>query len=227
MRRAAVLCLLIVLPTAHSTLAQREPRVRPGVEVGMAYSLLVYDDEPDIWTTDGRFVPSAGAFVEILFMDGMLRLVPGLRGVRYGNKIDVNTGPDPVSQIIGEIQITQDYLAVPVLVKWKPSQNAGLSVVAGVEAGWLVSTRMRTVLREIEFETDIHIYQDTDEDIKDSMKSYNFSGIAGLGQQREIVGHMVSAQLRYNHGFVGTAEPDDWFSDWKTRSFEFILGVGW
>lgn len=201
--------------------------IRFGVVIGYGYTLLDYDEEMTSWTTDGRFELSGGGFAEFIFKDEMFRITPGVRGFRVGNHVDVNTGPDPMSQFIGEFETTLDYVSFPVLFKFKPARNSGLYLFAGPELGVLVSTRLRTVIREVRNQTNIVVVQNTDEDIKDTMQSYNFSGLVGLGQQRALRGHVLSARLQYNYGLVDVAKTEAWFSTWQTRAFEFILGVGW
>jgi hypothetical protein len=210
---------------AGTALAQ--PQLRPGVEVGYGYSLLEFDYEPEPWTFEGRFVFSGGAFVEVMLYE-KFRLVPGIRYVRYGNLIDVNTGPDPVSQLIGEIEFTQNYLAFPILAKFKPVKRAGFFIVAGPEIGFLVSASRKSLIREIVNQTQSVVAIDEDADIKDHMKSINVSGIIGAGQQRLFRGHVVTAQIRLNYGATSTTKKDDeLFFTWDTRLIEFLLGVAW
>lgn len=207
----------------------QQTRIHPGVEVGFAYTDLHYTKSDPSWTADAHFEPSAGINAELLFLDGVIRVVPSIRWFRATAKIDVNSGPDPVSQFIGEIDMTLDYLTLPVMVRYKPARNAGIFLFAGPEFGYLMSAKQKSVIREIRNESDVSVIENGEEDVTDTLKSVNLSGIAGVGQQRKVGSHLVSAQLRYNYGFVGVVDDpvEAAVTQFQTRAFEFILGFAW
>jgi hypothetical protein len=224
--RAIALCTAVTIGLTAGTV-RAQPDLRPGIEVGYGYSMLEFDYEPEAWTSEGRFVFSGGAFVEVMLYE-KLRLLPAVRYVRYGNMIDVNSGVDPVSQFIGEIEFTQDYLAFPILAKFKPVKRAGFFIVAGPEIAFLVKASRKRLIREIVNQTQLVIVNDDDVDIKDQMETFNLSGIIGAGQQRLFRGRVITAQIRLNYGAVSTAKKDDvFFYTWETRLIEFLIGAEW
>src|SRR5206468_1239151 len=97
-RLACVVFLIVATPSLGLAGAHL------GVEGGLNLSSLRYDRPDPFWTkTEWRTSVTGGASLEIPLRP-RLALASGLRFVRQGNRVKIDTGP-----AVGEFRLTQDY----------------------------------------------------------------------------------------------------------------------
>jgi hypothetical protein len=171
----------------------------------------------EIWDSKWRVGFSMGSFVEIP-INGALNLRTGIRFVRLGSQFHFDTGEGSTGgRHSGDFKIFQDYLTLPLLAKINVSKYPRLFIMAGPEAGLLVSASA-TLSETISFAAPFYNQERlTDEKIYDNMAPYNFCLNTGCGIEFLMLAHLISIQLEYSHGLVGTAKESKWFSNWKTR----------
>lgn len=216
----AALCL-IPLATASPAVA----RLRLGVEAGANLSTLRYDDELSVWDNGWRTSFTGGAVFEIL-QPGRFALVTGLRFVRQGNEVSYEylTGPSS-DRVIGEFRIFQDYLAVPVLMEFRPLHSRRLFVSLGPEIGILVSARLDDERAVISGGT--RSESTVSRNIKSDLTPANVTLDVGMGFEFPMENHVGVAQVRYVHGVIDVADKDAWITNWKTQGVEVLTGIRW
>ena len=195
-----------------------------GVQAGANVSRLRYEEERPAWHTGWRASFTGGAEIVVPIKD-RLSLLTGPRYVRQTHHVKYDTGNTTLPRQVGEFQITQDYVSLPVLLAIRPLASRRVFFCLGPEAGLLLAGRL--------------IGDDTqalgastptahrDEDIKDKLKSANLTIDAGLGIEFPVSAHVAVTSVRYTHGVVGVAKKGDWISDWKTQGVEGLLGFRW
>jgi hypothetical protein len=215
-------CLLLLLFSN----AMAWGKIRAGVEGGFNHSSLSYDTEMDFWDTNSRSTFSLGAFVDIPVGE-QVSFVPGMRYVRYGNSVDLDTGEHLFVRVTGDFEITQNYLAVPALFKVHPLKSEPVFVTFGPEVGILINATRKGTQRDNYTVKDSVVVSTFDDDICGNMEVLNLSLDVGAGIDFPMGGHTGSVQVRYALGIVGTAREKEWFSDWKTRGLEILAGFAW
>jgi hypothetical protein len=201
-------------------------KIRGGVVGGFNHSSLSYDEEMDIWDTSSRSTFSLGAFLDIP-VNEQVSFVPAMRYVRYGNSVDLDTGEHLFVRVTGDFEITQNYLSVPALFKFRPVNSAPVFVIFGPEIGVLIDASQKGTQRDTYTAKDSVVVSTFDDEICGNMDVLNLSLDVGAGIDFPIGGHTGSVQLRYALGVVGTAKEEEWFSDWKTRGLELLAGFAW
>ncbi|HYM82353.1 MAG TPA: porin family protein [Candidatus Limnocylindria bacterium] len=211
-----ILCLVVVPALGFA-------RVRLGVEAGVNLSTLRYDDELPPWDPGWQASFAGGTNFEIPLVD-RFSLMTGPRYVRQGNRVKYDTGPGSVRQV-GEFRVVQDYVSLPILLAFRPLPSRRFFVSLGPEIAYLLSGRL--VVEETLFTGGVPEERSEYADIEDDLKKTNLSLDFGGGLEFSLEKHIGVLQLRYTHGVSGVAEKDRWFSDWKTRGIEGLLGVRW
>jgi len=221
-RIAAVVFIWVVFFSATGAFAAQG--VRPGIQLGINYVSLNYEDPMDVWEPGWRVGYSAGGFIEIPLATNF-SLQPGLRYVQLGNKVDVDIGSEQQEgRLCGEFKIIQNYLSVPILFKVNLHRSPTLFLLAGPEMGFLMSARSKES-ETIEFESpSFREERSTDEDISENLESSNISLNAGLGIEFEVAAHSLHIQLQYSHGLTETAKEESWITNWKTREIRTSIG---
>src|SRR6185503_10314229 len=98
------------------------------------------DDHPlfQTWDRGWRNSFTGGASLE-LPIRGRFALVTGLRYLQQGNHVYFDTGP---SGVIGEFQVVQNYLSIPVLMEFRPLPSRRFTFSVGPEVAFLLSGRL-------------------------------------------------------------------------------------
>ena len=212
-------CLVLFLTTIAAPV---HADVRPGVEAGMNFSSLSYDDDDQIpfpyWNRGWRTSFTGGASFEIPFTE-RFGLVTGLRYVQQGNRVEYDTGPSGF-QVLGEFRVVQNYLAIPVLLGFRPLPSRRFQFTLGPELAFLLSARL---IVEQTLPAEVTEYQD----IGGRMESTNLSLNAGAAYEFPMENHVGLVMLRYTHGLTGVAKEVYWVSNWKTRGVEGLVGMRW
>ena len=199
-----------------------EARMRAGVELGLNYSSLSYDDltrfPQTIWDPGWRPSFTGGATLQIPIR-GQFGLVTGLRYVQQGNRVTYND-PAQVPPLRGEFRIYQDYVSVPALLTFHLSGAPRLFLSAGPEVAFLVAAH-----GVIDQSSPPLPSKSTDH--KDSMNSVNVTLDAATGYEFPVEQHVGTVSLRYAHGVTGVAKEGQWGTDWQTRGVEFLVGLRW
>lgn len=219
-RRPLGFALVLALSLTVVPAAQARPRF--GVEVGSNVAWLEYDEELSPWDTGWRPLLLAGATVQFP-LRGPFAITTGLRYVQKGNHVDIDTGAGPV-QLIGEFQVTQDYVTIPVWIELRP-RGSELALSLGPELGMLTGARLEGELRLISGGT-ATLIEDSD-DIEDDLDGMDLALVFGATHEFPFAGRSGVINLRYSHGLVGVAKEDRWSSDWQTRGVEASLGLRW
>jgi hypothetical protein len=120
---------------------------RFGLEVGANVSSLRYTDANGIisafgWDPGWRASFTGGASVEFPWRR-TVSVMTGLRYVQQGDKVEFGTSP-PVSSLTGEFRISQNYLAVPLLLAFRPFPSPRCFLAAGPEGAVLLSGKAST-----------------------------------------------------------------------------------
>ena len=219
-RRHLGLALVLALSLAAATAAHARPRL--GLEVGTNVAWLEYDDEFWYWDSGWRPLLLAGGTVQFP-LRGPFAITTGLRFVQKGNHVVINTGGGP-DRIIGEFQITQNYVTVPLWIEIRP-RGESVSLVFGPEFGLLTGARLEGEVRVTSGGTTI-VAEDS-EDIEDSVHGTDLALVFGATHEFPFAGRSGIVSVRYSHGLVGVAKEDRWATDWQTRGVEASVGLRW
>lgn len=197
-------------------------RVRAGVEIGLNYSTLHYDDlsgfPMSLWDPGWRPSFTAGATLQIPIR-GQFGLVTGLRYVQQGNRVTYND-PGEVPPLRGEFRIYQDYVSVPALLTAHLSSAPRFFLSAGPEVAFLVAAH--SVIDQSS-----PALPSKSTDFKDTMNSVNVTLDAATGYEFPVEQHVGTVSVRYAHGVTGVAKQGQWGTDWQTRGVEFLIGMRW
>ncbi len=198
-------------------------RIRIGVEACVNVSTLDYFHEPQVsfltWNNGWRPSFTAGAVVDIP-IHRRFALTTGLRYVQQGNTVEITVVGPPA---VGEFRVLANYLAVPVLLEFRPIATSGFFLSLGPEVGFLVSGRLQTELRASGPGYPFEGSQDIHDDLEDV--NVTIDGAAGFAFP--LGGHEGTVQLRYTHGTTSAAKKERWVSDWSTQGVEFLTGLRW
>jgi hypothetical protein len=155
-------------------------------------------------------------------------VVPGVRFLSIQNQVSFDTGPDPVlGRTTGEFQVTQDYVAFPALLEFRVPRSRGFFVIIGPELGVLTSAELEGTSR---FEDPSGVFsnvQTSKSDISDRIESINVTLNMGVGVRAPVDSHIAIVQIQYDLGLVNTSKESRWVTDWKTQTWELIVGFGW
>lgn len=196
---------------------------RFGLEVGANVSSLRYTDANGIisafgWDPGWRASFTGGASVEFPWRR-TVSVMTGLRYVQQGDKVEFGTS-GPVSSLTGEFRISQNYLAVPLLLAFRPFPSPRCFLAAGPEGAVLLSGKASTEFSSGGLPSDSH-------SITHNLKPANLSLDAEAGLEFPAEGHAGLVILRYTHGLIDTQEKNDWAIAWKTRGVEALVGMRW
>ena len=188
---------------------------RFGVETGVNLSTLDYDQElpvPD-WNNGWRPSFTAGGLVEFPFRERW-SFVAGVRYLQQGNSVDftVSTLFPPV-----EFQIVQSYVSFPLKLELRPLPSPKVFLSVGPELGVLIGGRMPRTLSEFTFY----------DNIRTQLAPTNLLIDLGMGVRLPVENHEATLEVRYAHGVTEAAKDEDWFSNWKTRGIETLVGMRW
>lgn len=212
--------LAIVFVAGAARADADEERVLYGVEAGLSVSRLGFSESFLQAETKARLhFSGGGALVIPLAQDFDLRT--GLRFVRYGSRLDYDTGAGPGQQMV-EFTVRQDYLSVPAILRWRDSLTGRTFVGAGVEGGALLEAEAE--LKEF-FPSGPPTT--SKEDIRGDMEPINFSVLFSAGAEFPVGAGFWHMELRYGLGLIETARSDAYEFNWKTRSFEVLFGGLW
>jgi hypothetical protein len=146
-------------------------------------------------------------------------LVTGLRYIEQGNRVKFNvTGPGPTAS--GEFRIAQHYLAIPLLLAFRPLHSQRYLLAAGPEGALLLNGK--TFEDYFSSET-----ANSSRSITHQLEPANLSLDAEGGLEFPAGKHPGIVILRYTHGLVDVEKKDEWVVTWKTRSVEALVGMWW
>jgi len=146
-----------------------------------------------------------------------LSLVTGLRYVQYGNRVKFNVPASP--PLIGEFRIAQHYLAVPVLLAFRPIPSRRYFLAAGPEGALLLNGKIFTDYSSGAASRSTSITQ--------QLKRADLSLDTEAGLEFPAGNHFGIVILRYTHGLLDVQNKDDWAVAWKTRGVEGLVGIRW
>lgn len=197
--RVAAILLAIVALAAAPTYAQ----ITGGAKVGVNWANVEEEDDDD----DNQWKPGlvVGGFVDVPIAPAF-SFAPEFLYSQKGAKNEFTEGGFDIEQ---KLQI--DMFQIPLLFKVGPTDTETRPFfVAGPAVGFVTRARF-----EESFDGD-----DLDIDIKDEVKSTEWSFIVGAGVQ---FGNGI-IEVRYDHGLTNL---DDVFDEEsKTRTFSILLGIG-
>ncbi len=188
-----------------------------GFDIGLNASSLHYE-HPDVvpirdWDRHWRPLPVLGLTYEVPG-NGPLGLVTGLHYIQHGNRVRL-----PSAYLIREIRFLHHYVAVPVLLSWRPSPSRLFHVAAGTEVGVSLGAEVVT-----EF---IGQGRRETQQVGDEMDPFDFSLDVQAGLELPLGGQLAAVTLRYSHGLNGVAKKESWASDWSTRGLQGLIGLRW
>lgn len=224
MKLFAGLTFLLLLP--HLATAQS---LQFGVEAGPTLIAIDYDDPLDIYGI--TFRPSYGVMLSAqVDVRSFLSLRGGLRYALLGGRVDYESsftinerGPNGeilstrTEQVLGQFDIRQSYASIPLHLVVHP-QVLPFEVLIGPEIGYLTSANL-----ENDQEKPLEFYEEID--ILDDMDRVNVAATVGIAKRARVGGSELRFLLFYSHGFTGTADEEDWYSDWQTREIGLTLGL--
>ncbi|MCF7560881.1 PorT family protein [Sabulilitoribacter multivorans] len=182
-------CKFIVLIFAALTLSSCF--CTKGIKAGVNFSSFSGENTEDLSSRTGFHVGGYGRFC--IDEDGNLAIQPEIlfstQGANYDDGFD-------------EGSFNLNYFNVPVLAQLKLSDE--FYVEAGPQFGFLLSAKDK--------------YDSGEEDIKDDVNSFDFSGNVGLGYQFDSG---LNLNARYNMGF--SEVPDINNLNWKNGVFQVSI----
>ena len=186
---------------------------RWGVETGVNVSTLDYDEELPIWINGWRPSFTAGGLVEFPFQE-RVSLVAGVRYLQQGNHVEF----DPIVAT-GEFQIIQSYVSFPLRLELRPLPSQKVFFSVGPELGVLIGGRAPLTLDGLPTSS----YPN----IRTQLAPTNLLIDVGMGVRLPVENHEATLEVRYAHGVTEAAKDEDWFSNWKTRGIETLVGMRW
>ena len=220
--RCAVVAAAVVF--AASCVAPALASVRMGVDIGANLSSLRYgplDAFPAFasgWDPGWRTSITGGASLEFPFRR-RVSVVTGLRYVQQGNRVKLDFPGPP--RLTGEFRIAQHYIAVPVLLAFRPIPLRRFFVAAGPEGALLLNGKLLTDYSSPPAQPS------SSDDITLRLNQANVWLAAETGLEFPVGKHFGAVTLRYTHGLVDAEKKDDWAIPWKTRGFEGLVGMRW
>jgi hypothetical protein len=196
------------------------------VEGGLNYSFPDFDEEDAVLDEAGLTSITLGASLEVP-LGGWRSFVTGLRYIRAGHEVRFDTGmDDPDGRRWGDIEITQDYLSVPLLLKVRILDTPRVYFKAGPDIAFLLSAHTNGQENEDAGKfTKIMKYED--KDISDDLRWACFSVDLGGGIEFPFGPHLASVEVRYDYGVAETAEAGAFFSNWQMSSVQILFGLAW
>jgi len=194
--RASVLAVAFSAILAVPALAAAQGPATVGVKGGLNIAKLSFDDEEsnDVKTLSGLV---AGLFITKPVSDSVGVRLEGLFS-QQGAKFADGSGND-------EGKVKLNYINVPLLLTAGTSsrESTRFTVFTGPQIGFNTSAKLE--------------FDDESEDIKDDVKSTDFSWVAGVG----VESGSISADARYALGLTNIANDDKV----KNRVFSVTVGV--
>jgi len=192
---ACVLAMTFVALIAVPQLAAAQGQTAVGIKAGLNVAKLNFEDDSSesIKTLSGLV---AGLFITTPINDNVGFRIEGLYS-QQGAKIEF--GSDS-----GKAKV--NYINVPVLLTAGPSSsgNTRFYVATGPQVGFRMTAKTE--------------FDGTTEDIKDEVKSTDFSWVAGLG----LESGNISVDARYALGLTDVSKDSDTV---KNRVFSVTVGV--
>ena len=189
-----------------------------GFDIGVNVSSLSYENPDAVpirdWDRHWRALPSLGLSFEVPG-NGPIGWVTGIRYVQHGNRVEV-----PGSALVREISFVHHYLALPMLVSWRPFPSRHLFVAGGPEVALLFDAEVVTQYISPGRAR-------SSQQIGDDMEPFNLSLDAQAGMEIPLGKELVAVTVRYTHGLTGVAKEESWASDWSTRGVEGLIGLRW
>jgi hypothetical protein len=199
--------------------------LRFGAEGGLNYGFHDFDEEKSILDESRMVAFTLGATLEIPLVDSR-SVVTGLRYIRQGHDIGFDTGADdPSGRHWGDVEITQDYLSIPALIKVRISDEQRFFVKVGPEVAFLLSANADgQESKQTEF---VKIMRHDNEDISDGLRSAVFHVDIGGGVEFPLGRYLASAEVRYSYGVSETAKAGKFFSNWHMNGIQLLFGMVW
>lgn len=192
--------LLIAVTTFTNAAFTQLSLPKFGINAGINVSKTTISGGGLSFSTSSLVGLRAGGFAEFQ-LGKNFELQPELQYSRMGGKIDFSAFGES-----GNGSLNLDYLAIPVLVKYKISET-GLNVYAGPQLGILMSAKGKA-LRE------------TTENLKDNFKSTDFAGVFGA-EYNFPLGIILST--RYQAGFSNIGKDIDGDGKMTNSAFSFTV----
>jgi len=218
----SVCAIVLLCPTRSAA----EPRF--GIEAGGSGSWIEYGQE-ETSTMDFRSRVAFNVAATLHFdFSSTWGLTTGLRYARLGDEIGFDDNPsaiDPMGETLsGTLTNRQNYLGIPVLLRWNLLGQRGLFMFGGGELDWLSRATSEFVYAP---SPTAPPNPPGEEDVTSRMNRYNLIAVIGAGMDLTVGDHGVELTARYGHGLVNIVEEaeDLPFPDRKTR--EVALAVGW
>ncbi len=253
MRRSSLALFAIVALAAPGLVlpVQAAPRLSPGVQLGLnvneATSHLA--DNPFGFHPALTTAWSAGATLEVP-VARRFSLASGLRYVEYGDRQEVSfaIGLDPgvSTTLTFKSRMAWRYVAVPVLLRFRPISSRGLFLEAGPEAGYLITVAARTDVTGLDSNPYVptpvafaarrpgarpaaNIFEEVGTfDSRGLVRYYerfNVSLAGGAGWELPWRGHTAVVEARYTHGRTDIAKSSTLTR--RTRGIELLAGWRW
>ncbi len=236
---AAAAVLALTLPVSAA------PKCSAGVQLGLNENRATYDDIAFDYHPPLTSAWSAGVTLDVP-IGRRFSLATGARYVEYGDRMDVtitSTAPSPQT-ITFKAHTTWRYVAVPVLVRFRPLASRGLFVEAGPEGGYLAGAGLTTSIEGITplvlanpgaagpqgARTRVRPAAAIFEQVGtfDALRPYqrwNFALAGGAGWEFPWRGHTALVEARYTHGLVDIAK--SYILTRRTRGMELLAGWRW
>jgi hypothetical protein len=198
--------------------------IHPGIELGLNYISSIYNNPMQSWETKWKFGYTVGGVIEIP-ISRHFDIKTGLRYLQLGNRVDYQLAENEIgAEYSGDFKIVQNYVSLPIIIKLRTVSEPSFFFQFGPEFGSLISAQAvssrNMSVQSLGYNTQLN----EEEDITDSMKPYNVCLNAGFGITLEIFSEMMTVQMEYGHGLIGTAKEDQWISNWKTREIRTSIG---
>ena len=219
--KCGVITTAIVL--AASCVPPALARVQLGVEIGANVSSLRYehlDAFPQItsyWNPEWRTSTTGGVSLEFP-MRRQFSIVTGLRYVQQGNRVKFDFPGSP--PLKGEFRIAQHYLAMPLLLAFRPIPPQRWFLAAGPEGALLLNGKIFTDYTSPGLPS-------SSMSITHQLQPGNLSIDAEADIPFPAGKHFGIVILRYTHGLIDVQKKDDWAVAWKTRGVEGLVGMRW
>lgn len=203
--RVAAILLGILAMTAAPTFAQ----MTGGAKVGINWATVSEEDEEDndIGSKTGLVI---GGFVNVPITP-MFSFAPEVLYTQKGAKQEFTEGGFDFEQ-----KLKLDFIQIPLLFKasgFADSATVRPFFTVGPAIGFLTKGRFEESVDGDEFDTDI----------KDELKSTDFSLVVGGGAH---FGRGIF-EIRYDHGFTNLEDEDEGGNgELKTRTFSVLFGFG-
>lgn len=195
--------------------------IRPGFQVGAAYTSTDYDETLDLWqSVSGRFNPNGRVFVAFEVSRAFSAEI-GIGFWRFGNQVDLLgdvfsgvPGEDTLvfekNGIKGEFEINSSFIGVPILGRFYVTDDRRFNVFGGVDFRYLIDAE--SDLRQDAVEVLNVPATRQKSDLTEDLRRFDVALSGGFGYALPLARHTFFADVHFSRGLIESRSSFGWWS---------------